>query len=308
MYKAIDDILPRDRTEVKTELEKLSSSIENVVDFGTHLLKWQADRRLSGDDVIVPILFLRNILEIGDAISILIKNSSVDPVKPLLRTLMENSFGLEYLLEKDKKNRALAYNVWVAHKDLKFIEKLNVSTQVGKQFSNEIKKDKYVNELKSDKHNLDAGKQNAKELLKLPHYIPIEKEYQRTKKKVKSNPMWYSLFDGPKNIEQLAKKLNYHTSYEINYRMLSDSVHANNNSKNKLFPNADGITTDIIQIRFPKDAQMLTISALNILVMTYSNFYLKELPNKEAEFLEWYSSFRETFRELLEKELFKIKL
>jgi hypothetical protein len=307
MYKAIDDILPRDQAEVKTELEKLSSSIENVVDFGTHLLKWQADRRLSGDDVIVPILFLRNILEIGDAISILIKNSSIDPVKPLLRTLMENSFGLEYLLEKDKKNRALAYNVWITHKDLKFIEKLNVSTQVGKQFSSEIKKDKYVNKLKSDKYNFDAGKQNAKELLKLPYYIPIEKEYQRTNK-VKSNPMWYSLFDGPKNIEQLAKKLNHHTSYEVIYRMLSDSVHANNNSKNKLIPNADGITTDIIQIRFPKDAQMVTINALNILLMTYSNFYLKELPNKKAEFSKWYSSFREAFRELREKELFNIKL
>lgn len=307
MYKAIDDILPRDQTEVRAELEKLSSSIENVVDFGTHLVKWQADKRLSGDDGIIPILFLRNILEISDAISILIKNSSIDPVKPLLRTLMENSFGLEYLIEKDKKNRALSYNVWLAHKDLKFIEKLNESTQVGKQLSNEIKKDKHVNELKSDKVNLDLGKKNAIELLKLPHYIPIENEYQRTNKE-NNNPMWYSLFDGPKNIEQLAKRLNHHTSYEIIYRILSDNVHANNNSKNKLTPNADGVTTDIIQIRFPKDAQMVTINTLNILLMTYSNFCQKELPNKKAEFSDWYSSFRETFRELREKQLFNIKL
>ena len=43
MYKSINDILPRNQTEVKAELEKLSSSIDNVVDFGTHLLKWQAE-------------------------------------------------------------------------------------------------------------------------------------------------------------------------------------------------------------------------------------------------------------------------
>lgn len=307
MYKAIEDILPRNQSELKAELEKLSSSIENVVDFGTHLLKWQADKLLSGDDKIIPILFFRNILEIADAISILIKNSSIDPVKPLLRTLLENSFYLEYLLEKDKKNRALSYNVWLAHKDLKFIEKLTDSTQSGKQLSNEIKKDKYVKELKSDGYKLEIGKQNSLELLKLPHYIPIEKEYQRMNK-IKKNPMWYSLFDGPKDIKQLAKKLNHHTSYEIIYRNLSDSTHANNNSKNKLIPNGDGVTTDIIQIRFPRDAQMITVNALNILLITYNNFYQKELPNKKTEFSEWYSSFSPIFRELREKQLFNIKL
>ncbi|XCF05345.1 DUF5677 domain-containing protein [Tamlana crocina] len=306
MYKSIEDILPREQNEVKAELNKLSSSIDNTVDFGTHLLKWQADKMKRGDDHLVPILFFRNILELADAISILIKNSSIDPAKPLLRSLLENSFGLEYLLEDDKKNRALSYNVWIAHKDLKFFEKLNANSQVGKQFFNVIKKDKHVQEIKSNKELIEFGKRNSEELLKLSIYQKIEEEYQRTNA-IRKNPKWFALFDGPCDIEQLAKKLNHHTLYEVVYRMLSDNVHATDLMKSKLVPGKNG-QTDIIQIRFPKDAQNITVYTLNILLMTYLTFYQKELPERKDDFTKWYSSFQPTFKELREKELFNIKL
>lgn len=306
MYKSIDNILPRNQTKVKTELEKLSSSIDNAVDFGTHLLKWQADKMQSDDQHLVPILFLRNILELADAISILIKNSSVDPAKPLLRSLLENSFGLEYLLEKDQKNRALSYNVWIAHKDLKFFEKFNDSSQVGKQFSGEIKKDQHVKEIENNNPILELGKRNSEELLKLPLYEPIEQEYQRTNK-IRKNPKWFTLFDGPNDIKQLAKHLKHNTIYEIVYRILSDSVHATDVMKSKLAPNKNG-QTDIIQIRFPKDAQNITIHTLNFLLMNYIYFYQKELPDKQADVSKWYSEFQIIYKELQENELFNIKL
>ncbi|MBG7613047.1 hypothetical protein IU405_12390 [Polaribacter sp. BAL334] len=306
MFKSIDDILPRTQNDVKSELEKLSATIDNAVDFGTHLLKWQADKMQSGDHHLVPILFFRNILELTDAISILIKNSSIDPTKILLRSLLENSFGLEYLLEKDQENRSLSNNVWIAHKDLKFIEKLNLKSQIGKQFSNEIKKDKFVKEIISDETLIELDKKNSIELLELPIYKKIEEEYQRTKKIIK-NPKWYSLFNGPTDIEQLAKRLNHYTLYEIVYRKLSDNVHATDLIKNKLVQGKNG-QTDIIQIRFPKDAQDFTVYTLNILIMTYLNFYEKVLPERNDEFLIWYSQFQTNYKELIEKKLFNINL
>ena len=45
-----------------------------------------------------------------------------------------------------------------------------------------------------------AGKENAEELLKLPDYISVEKEYQRTCTK-KKNPNWFTLYDGPADFE-----------------------------------------------------------------------------------------------------------
>lgn len=306
MFKAIEDILPRNQKEVKAELEKLASSIDSAVDFGTHLLKWQADKMQSGDQHLVPILFFRNILELADAISILIKSSSVDPAKPILRSLLENSFGLEYLLEKDKKNRALSYNVWIAHKDLKFYDKLSKKSQVGKQFSGEIKKDKHVKELKSEDSKIEFAKQNSEELLKLPIYQPIEIEYQRTNA-IRKNPKWFALFNGPADVEQLAKRLNHHTLYEIAYRTLSDNVHATDLIKSKLVPNKNG-QTDVIQIRFPKDAQNITNHTLNFLLLTYLNFYEKELPDRKSEFTKWYVGFKPLYKELRETELFSITL
>ena len=77
--------------------------------------------------------------------------------------------------------------------------------------------------------------------------------------------------------------------------------------KGKLILNKNG-QTDIIQIRFPKDAQDITIQTLNILVITYKNFYEKELPDKKDEFYKWYLKFCPLFKELRENELFKTTL
>ncbi len=306
MYKAIEDILPRNQKDVKIELEKLSSSVDNVVDFGTNILKWECDKMQSGDEYLIPILFFRNILELADSISILVKNSSVDPAKLLLRTLLENIFGLEYILEKKKKNRALSYNVWLAHRDIKFCEKLDKSSQVGKQLAGELKKDLHVKELEDNKSIVELVKSNSIKILKLPLYESIEFEYQRTKSIIK-NPMWYSLFNGPRDTEQLAKRLNHHTLYEIIYRTLSNSVHATDILKGKIVANLNG-QTDIIQIRYPKDAQNISVHTLNLLLMTFMNFIPKQLPNKQDDFYAWYKEFRIIYTDLRENELFKIKL
>ena len=296
-YKSIDEILPREHAEVKEVLSKFSNLIDDIVNFGTHLMKWESEKKLVGDENIVPLLFLRNIIETADAISILIKNSSIDSSKSSLRSLLENVFGLEYLLENDTKNRSLAFIVWITHKDLKFYEKLDGNTQVGKQFKTELKKDSLIQNLDlTDQIEYLFAKENSEELLKLPIYIEIEKEYQETETKNK-NPNWYSLFSGPKNIEQLAKHLNHNVMYEVMYRGYSGNVHATDIYKGKLFPNSDG-TIDIIQIRNPKDAQSVVISTVNYLLMAYLAYYKVRIPEKNNAFSNWYLAFKKNFDEL----------
>ena len=300
-YKAVNNILPRDQSDVQDTLSKFSKTIEDIVDFGTHLIKWESERKLLGDEDIVPLLFLRNILEIADGISILIKNSSIDTCKTSLRSLLENVFGLQYLLENNTKNRSLSFLVWIAHKDLKFYEKLNGETQIGKQFMAEFTKDNLIKNPELLYHiEYLSAKDNAQELLKLPNYKDVEKEYQLTSIKNK-NPNWYSLYSGPKNIELLAKYLNHNAIYEVMYRGLSNNVHATDIYKGKLMPNEEG-TIDIIQIRNPKDAQSVTIDTINFLLMAYLSFYKTRIPEKNAEFLEWYLECQISFEERRKKE------
>jgi len=306
--KEINDLLPREQEEDLTSLlTKFSSLIDDAVNFGTHLMKWDADKKRAGDENLPPLLFLRNILELSDAISILVRNSSIDPCKILLRSLLENVFGLEYLLENETEKRSLAYIVWHTHKDLKVYEKLNSSTPTGKQFKKEIEKDKLVQNANNyfDGPKLSAAKQNAEDMLRLPKYVPIENEYQLTNKRVK-NPHWYSLFNGPYNVEKLAKHLNLHASYEILYRNYSGNVHSTSIFQKKLVPNSDG-TVAIIQIRYPEDAQSITQNTLNLLLLAYLIYFKERVPEKNQDFKNWYNQFRTPYQELATKEFIKIK-
>ena len=101
IYREIKELLPREPDENLQEvLTKFSFLVDSTINFGTNLLKWDLDKKRSGDENIIPVLFFRNLLEIGDSISILIRNSSIDPCKNLLRSLLENMYEMEYLLEK----------------------------------------------------------------------------------------------------------------------------------------------------------------------------------------------------------------
>lgn len=298
-YKVIDDILPRCDTNHSAHLQSLSKIIDEAIDFGTNLLKWEADKKLEGDSNLVHLLFFRNILSTADGISILIKNSSIETSKPLFRVLMESVFSLEYILQEDSKNRALAYLVWDAHKTIKFIEKIDFSTETGKQLKSDFAKDKFAkNTVLTDNPKYLEQKKNAEELLKLPDYIDIELEYQKTHAK-KKNPNWFALFNGPEDIEQLASRVSLNALYQIHYRAYSANIHSTNVHKDKLYDNGDG-TVDIIQIRYAKDCTSVAADTLNLLLLTFITFHRKRLPEKKDDFLNWYIEFRIEYLKILE--------
>ncbi len=305
-YNEINDILPRKQVDdLKEHLYKYSLLIENAINFGTHLLKWDAYKNREGDENLIPLLFFRNILELGDSISILIKNSSIEQCKPLLRSLLENTFGLEYLLQDDTYRRSLSYIVWHTHETIKFCDKLKSSTQSGKQLKRELEKDillKVVNNF-FDKPLFATAKQNAEDLLKLPKYVPINTEYQNTFSR-KKNPKWYSLYGGPDNIEQLAKKLNLNAFYEIYYRIYSGNVHATSVFQNKLTSNSDG-TVAIIQIRNPEEIQSVTKDTLNIIILSFLSYYKTRLSERKKDFNNWYMEFRKLSHEFFKDNFFK---
>ena len=118
--KQIEEVLPSQLDEsLEFILNSLSTNLSEVVNYGTHILMWDVETKRSGKDNHIPTLFFRNAIELGDSISLLIKNSSIDPSKILLRTLIENTYGLIYILERNEKQRALSYMVWKTIKDIK---------------------------------------------------------------------------------------------------------------------------------------------------------------------------------------------
>lgn len=302
--KPVENILPRQiDPNVGDLLAKFSRLINDAVNFGTYLMKGDAEKHRTGDENLPPVLFLRNILDLGDAISVLIQKSSTDSGKILLRSLLENFCGLEYMLKADMNRRALCYILWYTHKNLKLYDKLNSSSPAGKQFIKEIKKDDLLGNSHGlvDPRGLIAAIQNLESLLKKPWYVSIEAEYQRVHAQQK-NPPWYTLFGGPENIEQLARNLSHRASYDFFYRSFSVSVHATEVLDSKLVSNPDG-TVSIVQLRILKEAQSVTVNTINFLNLSFQVYYKYRLPERETDCKNWYITFRAPFHEFLSKKL-----
>jgi hypothetical protein len=279
------------------ELVELTDFIDKTIDFGTRIFDCEVEANKIYKENIVCQTFFKNILEIGDGISILITKSSIDNAKILLRSLVENLFYLEYLLENESKNRALAYLVTTFHSEIKFNSKIDKNSSEGQNFRNVVLKDKtYQNTPFLEPRIQPERKGNGfTEIFNYPDFKKGEQEYQRTAAK-KSNPSWYSLYDGPFNIEQLASHLNQHALYEILYRNLSENVHSSNIIKYSLanFEQGPGLSS----MRNPENADMIASLTLVCLEMAYGNFVDKRILSKATDYEEWQRGFSKDFDKL----------
>lgn len=67
-------------------------------------------------------------------------------------------------------------------------------------------------------------------LLDSPQLAPIEAEFQRVKALMKRPPKWYSLFGGPNNLRDLARRLSQESDYLVFYPAWSSTSHASSMS------------------------------------------------------------------------------
>lgn len=285
--------------DVKGILNRSGDSFDKLVEFGLKLIDW--DFNCEGvekqDGYLVPIFFLRNFVENIDAMSILIRQGASDPCKSLLRTVLENYFSLEYLLENPHE-RSMAFHVWNTYHNYKLYEKLDGNSESAKQLMAILKKDKLLNQstpLVYEK--VEELKANSKQILALDLYKKFAEEYERTKIKVK-NPYWYSLYNGPTSVESLATHLKLTALYEV-YRGLSNNVHGNDIIQGKISKLSDG-RLGILQLRFPKEADTMTQYAHNLCIGVFQKYVSARVPEKQDELKQWFLSIK-PFRDELTK-------
>jgi hypothetical protein len=78
-------------------------------------------------------LLTRHVIEYVDGVSLMIGQGVSQPCLPLLRSALEATMGVMYILKADTKRRALAYQVAHTHKRLKFYEQVDPTTVEGKR-------------------------------------------------------------------------------------------------------------------------------------------------------------------------------
>jgi len=296
------EILPKDLDiNLKKILFNYSDTIDEIVNYGTYILKIDYELKRDGKDNFVPTAFLRNCLELADGISILVKSSSIDPSKILLRTLLENSLSLIFMIRENEKTRAHCYLVWKAHNEIKLCKKFIDEEQISKDFVKQLKKENQDFELDNirDIKGILKTIEAKNTLLKLPFYKEVDEEYQKSKKKGKNYIRnWYSLYDGPLNFELLSKELNSTLHYHFNYKKYSENVHAVNVLK--AFISTGNDLAQLRQMRDFKDCREVFIEVIYLLLNLYNEFIEKRIPNEINNYPEWSKTFFEKFKKVLD--------
>lgn len=301
----IENIFPQEPNKtLEAILKKLAMGITELVSFGTHLIHWDFQIQ-RGKDTNIPTIFLRNCIELADAIAILIEKSSIDPAKIQFRALMENSLALQYMIDENESIRAHCFLVCKAIKDIKYYKQFVPTEETSKNFVAKIKKQEPHFDLSSHA-NLDEILYviQAKEgQLKEPIYDSVYEEFVKTCKEKRTNdPNWYSLYDGPSNFEELCKKLEYTIIYEFAYRKYSQNVHGIDVMKG--FVSTGKGTADMIQIRDFEDCKEVFYYTVNILLDSFTKFITKRLPNKTEEYKKWHNNYVVFFDKLDEETQF----
>jgi len=286
-YEFVPRHLKEEEPEVFEVLEKFSKGIEETVNFGSLVFTWCNESLEGKADKEVPLILLfRHMLELLDSVSILIRESSVEPCKLQLRSMLETLLSINYLLEAEREKRAYAFLVWHIQKKIKTYKKFDPDTPEGKEFRGVLKG--------SLLHDLDIGDQfdisetvnNLQKAFKKKGYKEAYQELKRIKNKGRKNPKWYELCDGPGDLEQLAIKMKKRDYYEILYRQWSGYAHATDIITGKLEKTEKG--TYLVSIRQPFEAQTVTSLSISMALEVYRKMINHYVPLEITHYRIWY--------------------
>ena len=235
-----EDILcrhPGEDVELTQALTLYTEGLDEFVDFGTHILDWEFKKEDLREERMPVISLFRRILELTDAISILLKSHAADPCEILLRTLFETALSLEYVLKTDTDRRALCYLFAGYAERLTFIKRHDPEDSNYKQYQKDYKNGRVYKDV-PEISNLKEKIARIQEWIDRPEHAEVKDEYVRVKQIKKKVREWFTPFSDLTNqdekgkpeflesIQDLAKHLGKFDLYEALYKKWSKSVHA----------------------------------------------------------------------------------
>lgn len=279
---------------VQAVLDQLADSLDDVVNFGTHVIEWYEGPTEEGKDVAVPLLMLlRHMLELVDATSILIRSSAVEPSSVLLRSMFETKVYLAWLLKEDTRRRSLGYLVCYVRKQIKAAARMDPRTQQAKQLAKELEgtaAEGIIDEVEAAGFDFDAIRKRKERALKQPHFEEILHEFEEAKarysRKGKKDPPWHFLFGGKKSIEELAADVGMSDWYHLRYRGWSDIAHASEVIQRKITAEDHG-KASIEQMRSPIGVEDVYFYSATAAITVYRLILEKYAPEKVEELRKW---------------------
>ena len=222
---------PEELAQIEDVCKRLAGAVRESIDMLRGVMN-QIEQSPVGQrrDVAVPLLLSFDFIEAIDGVALLAERGSAQNCNVLLRSAYELQLAIVYLTADpaESSRRALAYE-WFHHKDqLRWAERVDPTTDYGKQLHAEMAGAPHTDVLNFGNNaevNIGAEVERRKRILAADEYADVRAEYDRMKAaKTKVNE-WYSLWDGPQNIRELAKRTTGLPIYEALYRSWSGVAH-----------------------------------------------------------------------------------
>jgi hypothetical protein len=270
-------------------LARAHSVLEETLLHGLVLFDRYAKRPEGGnhDDLIILFVY-RHLLELLDSVTIQIAECAPATAALQLRAMFESLLYIEYLTEDKSKTseRAIAFPYQIQRQRRKFYLSQDPNTPEGKALREFIADAPLATELKKpNMEQVNAGLCAVAEIIDTDEYSEVAKAYAEAKKTTRF-PSWYSLYNGPKTLGQLAKHLKQADCYHFLYGEWSDRTHASDIVDRILTHDSAGpaaralrdVTEFSATVKF---AQGFSFDAMGAIIRHYR-------PGDEAEHTAWF--------------------
>lgn len=262
--------------------------VENEMTMGTSRIDEFVD--------IVVILFIRKIMEQLDSINVLYSVSLFEPAQIILRSLIENIVGLEFILKDDMQKRAAAYYLEHHYQELDKSEiYFNAESEYGKLIITQKGKDEFDNNCKKIRKKRQALERLIKSKTVFQETDIARKKKLAAKKKQSKNKkkvhiQWYEVCSNITSIYGLMKETGYEKYYDAIYGGLSFESHGLNAT---MSINVDEDGFSVKRIRNPEGGGTTFVLACNFSIGVLNKIYqyLGDGKSEIAEFRVFFEDF-----------------
>lgn len=254
-----------------------------IVKFGEILneMRYKQPKEEWWVDVVV-MLYVRKIVEHLDAIKILVEKCAFTQATIILRTLLESTVGLRFILKEETEKRAAAYYLYHHYEEMKAIKNFDEKTDIGKM---------YKKVMGTEKYNIVLQKCNEKKeaLERLVQSNNLFAEVDKVRNnKIEENKKvsWYGLCSNVTNFKGMMKQVGWEKYYYVVYGGMSMEVHSYNAAMD-VISSEDGLHMKLV--RHPMNGfdiiDYVDVFTFSVLVDIYT--YLKDGENEKREFWEY---------------------
>ena len=272
------------KASARNQIDAALNLIEEVRNYGLWLFARCSNRPEGGDENLAILSLYYHLIEMLDAIGVLIEECTAAPARLQLRAIFETLLGIEFILQADTVRRAHAYLVVDILNRIEFYETLDSGTEAGRLFQIAIASDPDCSRMRLPSPKREAIA-NLKRDLTAPLFAEAFMEYQSASRR---HLEWYQLFGGPNDLRELAKRVKHEGAYEILYGGLSQTEHATDVIQRNIVDK--GGRPAVRPIRSSLEMSTIVTLAVNFAIQATRLMIRRYRPGEEARFHEWNTS------------------